>query len=203
MTGLDTSVEMEDDVESKDCSAVEPDSDFMTPLLAFVDAAGVERFATDTAGTAVVAVIPGREDEFRSGLFFMFFRDSSRGLEILEVGAAGVLVTDGPEVKIRGAVLTALGVVMVRSMVGAGAAVVAGVVSGTSLESESREGADFAAGALSDDEVEDGLEKKVKEGAGAGSEAGAGLSGSGSSKTFCIWVRAAFFSMSRSFTVMV
>lgn len=109
----------------------------------------------------------------------MLFRDSSKGLEILEVGAAGVLVIDGIEVRVRGAVLTAPGVVTVRSMVGAGAALVAGVVSGIGLESESREGIDFTAGALSDDEVEDGLEKSVKEGAGAGSETGAGLSGSG------------------------
>lgn len=98
----------------------------------------------------------------------MLLRDSSRGLEILEVGAARVLVTDGPEVRVRGAVLTAPGVVMVRSMVGAGDALVAGVVSGRGLESETKEGADVAAGALSDDEVRDGLEKRVKEGAGTG-----------------------------------
>lgn len=114
----------------------------------------------------------------------MLLRDSSRGLEILEVGAAGVLVTDGPEVRVRGAVLTAPGVGRVRSIVGAGVAVVAGVVSGTGLESESKEGADFAAGALSD--VVDGLEKRVKEGAGTGSAAGAGLSGSGKKNTTCI-----------------
>lgn len=40
-------------------------------------------------------------------------------------------------------------------------------------------------------------------GAGAGSDAGGGISGSGSSRTFCILLRAAFFSISRSFTVIV
>lgn len=50
VAGLDTGVEMEEGVESKDSSAVEPDSDFMTPPLASVDAAGVEKLATDTTG---------------------------------------------------------------------------------------------------------------------------------------------------------
>lgn len=177
----------------------------------------------------VVPIIVGA---LRRGLFFMFFRDSSRGFEMLEAGAAGVVVVmEGAKVKVRGAVLAVLGAVMVRSIVGAGVVVVAGVVSGTDVERETRAGAALT-GAVPNEEVGTGWENRVKEGAGAGvgSDAGGGISGSrknkdvavfhfnasiiatsnkneknlpGSSRTFCIWLSAAFFSISRSFTVIV
>lgn len=47
--GFNAGVEMEDGVESKDCSTVGPDSDFITPP-EFVEGAGVKRLAADTAG---------------------------------------------------------------------------------------------------------------------------------------------------------
>lgn len=203
---MEAGVDMEDGVENEGCRAVGPDSDLTTPLLRFVVEAGIEKPDTDTAGAAVV--VPIRVGTLRSGLFFMFFRDSSRGFEMLEdgaVGAAVVVVIEGAEVRVRGAVLAALGAVMVRSIVGAGVVVVAGVVSGTGMEREIRLGAELTAGAVPDEEVGAGDENRVKEGAraGVGSEAGGGISGSGSSRTFCIWLRAAFFSISRSFTVIV
>lgn len=143
---------MEDWVENEGCRAVGPDSDLTTPLLGFVGAtASVERLDTDTAGAAVV--VPIRVGALRSGLFFMFFRDSRRGFEMLEVGAVGVLEMEGAEVRVRGAVLATLDAVMVRSIVGAGVVVVAGVVSGTGVEREIREGAALTAGTVPDEEV--------------------------------------------------
>lgn len=102
-------------------------------------------------------------------------------LEDGAVGAAVVVVIEGAEVRVRGAVLAALGAVMVRSIVGAGVVVVAGVVSGTGMEREIRLGAELTAGAVPDEEVGAGDENRVKEGAraGVGSEAGGGISGSG------------------------
>lgn len=136
----------------------------------------------------VVAIIVGAPiivGALRRGLFFMFFRDSSRGFEMLEAGAAGVVVVmEGAKVRVRGAVLAVLGAVMVRSIVGAGVVVLAGVVSGTDVERETREGAALTAGAVPNEEVGTGWENRVKEGAGAGvgSDAGGGISGSGKNK---------------------
>lgn len=123
---------MEDGAENEDCRAAGPDSDLTTPLLEFVVEAGVENLETDTA-----VVVPIRVGALRSGLFFMFLRDSSRGFEMLEgaaVGATGVVVIEGAEVRVRCAELAALGAVMVRSIVGAGIEVMAGVLSDTGME---------------------------------------------------------------------
>lgn len=98
-------------------------------------------------------VVPIRVGALRSGLFFMFFRDSRRGFEMLEVGAVGVLEMEGAEVRVRGAVLATLDAVMVRSIVGAGVVVMAGVVSGTGVERVIREGAALTAGTVPDEEV--------------------------------------------------
>lgn len=101
-------------------------------------------------------VVPIRVGALRSGLFFIFLRDSRRGFEMLEdgaVGAAGVVEMEGAEVRIRGAVLATVGAVTVRSIVGAGVVVVAGVVSGTGLEREIRKFAALTAGADPDEEV--------------------------------------------------
>ncbi len=99
---------------------------------------------------------------------------------MLEDGAVGVVEMEGAEVRIRGAVLATVGAVTVRSIVGAGVVVVAGVVSGTGLEREIRKCAALTAGADPDEEVGAGWENSVKEGAGVGvgSEAGGGISGS-------------------------
>lgn len=114
----------------------------------------------------------------------MFFKDSSRGFEMLEAGAVGVVVMEGAEVKVRGAVLAMLGTVMVRSIVGAGVVVVAGVVTGKGVERETRAGAALTAGAVPNEEVGLGWENRVKEGTGAGvgSDAGGRISGSGKNK---------------------
>lgn len=111
----------------------------------------------------------------------MFFRDSRSGFEMLEAGAATVVVMEGAEVRVGAAVLAMLGAVMVRSIVGAGVVVVAGVVSGKGVERETRVGTVLTAGAVPNEEVGTGWENKVKEGAGAavGSDAGGGISGSG------------------------
>lgn len=178
---MEAGVDMEGGVENKDPRDVEPDSDFTTPLQAIVEVAGVEKPPKDTAGAAVV--VPSNEGVLRSKLLFlMLLSDSSKGFEILVAETAEVLVVDGVKLKVMGTVLTALGALTVRSMVSAGVTVVVGVVSGTGVESESREGADLGTGAASDDKVED--RDKVKEGSVV--EARAGLSGLGSSKTFCI-----------------
>lgn len=180
---MEAGVDMEGGVENKDPRDVEPDSDFTTPLPAIVEVAGVEKPPKDTAGAAVV--VPSNEGVLRSKLLFlMLLSDSSKGFEILVAETAEVLVVDGVKLKVMGTVLTALGALTVRSMVSAGVTVVVGVVSGTGVESERREGADLGTGAASDDKVED--REKVKEGSVVGAGAGAGLSGLGSSKTFCI-----------------
>lgn len=114
----------------------------------------------------------------------MFFKDSSRGFEMLEAGAVGVVVMEGAEVKVRGAVLAMLGTVMVRSIVGAGVVVMADVVTGKGVERETKAGAELTAGAVPNEEVEIGWENRVKEGTGAGvgSDAGGRISGSGKNK---------------------
>ncbi len=132
-------------------------------------------------------VVPIRVGALRSGLFFMFLRDSRRGFEMIEdgaVGAAGVVELEGAEVRTRDAGLATLGAVMVRSIVGAGVVEVAGVVSVTGVEREIREGVALMAGADPNEEVGAGWENRAKEGAGdgVGSEAGGGISGSGRNK---------------------
>lgn len=157
--GLEAGVDMEDGAENEDCRALGPDSDLTTPVLGIMEAAGAERLDTDIAGAAVE--VPIRVGALRRGLFFMFFRDSSKGFEMLEAGAVGTVgaavsdavVKAGDEMRVRGAVLAVLDAVMVRSIVGAGVVVIAGVVSGLGVEKESREGAELTAGAVPDVEV--------------------------------------------------
>lgn len=159
VAGLKAGDDMEDGAENEDCRAVGPDSDLTTPLLGIMDAAGAERLDTGTAGAAVV--VPIRVGALRRGLFFMFFRDSSRGFEMLEAGAVETVVAAvrdavvmaGDEMRVRGAELAVLDAVMVRSIVGAGVVVIAGVVSGLGVERESREGTTLVAGAVPDVEI--------------------------------------------------
>lgn len=52
VAGLEAGVDVVDGAENEVCRVAKPDSDLTTPMLAFVETAGVERLDTDTAGAA-------------------------------------------------------------------------------------------------------------------------------------------------------
>lgn len=49
---MEAEFDVVDGAENEVCRVAKPDSDLTTPLLGFVDTAGVEKLDTDTAGAA-------------------------------------------------------------------------------------------------------------------------------------------------------